>query len=592
MIADYKEILNKLPKKPGIYIYYKALTIIYVGKAKNLKNRVSSYFLKTHKSLKTKLLVQEADKLEFIVLNSEVDAFHLENTYIKKHKPKFNILLKDSKTYPYIAISKEEFPRFFMTRKVEPVKNIYYGPYVSARMIKFLLNMFQEVFKIRDCSLDLSSKNIDNHKFKVCLKYHIKRCKGVCEGLQAKDEYLQNIEHVKNILKGNFSIVHNILKEERDNYSEKLEFEKAAEIQERINLLNNYSEKSIVVNPNIGDLDAFNYFAVDSKIYVCYLQLIKGTITMSYIIELKNNGDEDLSKVLTTAIFELRSKFDSKTKDIIVPFDIEEIPNSNISVPQIGDKKKILDLALKNLEQYKQLFAKPEKVYGYYDKMLLKAKNDLRLKAVPVHIECFDNSNIQGTSPVASCIVFKNGRPSKSDYRHFNVKTVIGADDFATMEEIIYRRYSRILAEESTLPNLIVIDGGKGQLHSALNSLEKLDLIGKIEIISIAKKLEEIFIPDDNIPLYIDKTSTTLKLIQQLRDEAHRFGIKFHRVKRDSKMLVSQLDAIVGIGEKTKDTLLKHFGTIENIKMAKEEDIMKLIGKTKAILLFNNFKKN
>jgi excinuclease ABC subunit C len=588
---DIKEQIKKLPNQAGIYQYFdKNDIIIYIGKAKNLKKRVSSYFNKKNHDIKTHTLVKHIKRVEYIVVNNEIDAFHLENSYIKKHKPKYNILLKDSKTYPYIAISKERFPKVFMTRKVETHKNHYFGPFVSSRMIKNLIQLFEEIFFVRDCAYDLSQKNIDEGKYKACLKFHLKKCKAPCVGKQTLAEYDENISLLKKVMNVRFNDVKNILKEKRDKFAEELKFERAQGVQEQLQLLEQFFTKSLVVNPSYGNLDVFNYYIKDKTVFICYLKIVKGCINLSYIQEVQNKHDDPIESILSASVFDMREKFSSDAREIIVPIEIEEIPNAKSSVPQIGDKTKLLALALKNISYLKKTQTVENK--PRYMDTLEKMKKDLELTELPYHIECFDNSNLQGTNPVSSCVVFKNAKPSKKDYRLFNVKTVEGPDDFATMKEVVRRRYYRLITESKPLPQLIVVDGGKGQLSSSYEILKELGIENKVAIIGIAKRLEEIFKPEDSIPLYIDKNSISLKIIQHLRDEAHRFGITFHRKQRSKSMVNSELDYIKGIGEKTKTALLKVFKTVENIKSAQKEDLSQVVGLAKAQLILEFFEKN
>lgn len=589
-MEDIREQIKKLPHQAGVYQYFdKNNTIIYIGKAKDLRKRVSSYFNNKKHDLKTHTLVRHIQRVEYIVVNNEIDAFHLENSLIKKHKPKYNIMLKDSKTYPYIAISKERFPKVYLSRKLETHKNIYFGPFVSARMVKNLIQLFEEVFHVRDCSYDLSEKNINSMKYKACLKFHLGKCKAPCVGKQTESDYNDNISLLKKLLNVKFNEVKNILKEKRDNFAEDLKFEKAHETQEQLRLLESYFTKSLVVNPSYGNLDVINYYQKDKLIFICYLKIVKGCINLSYVQEVNNKHNEELSTILSSSIFDLREKFGSDAKEVIVPIEVDEIPGLKCTVPQIGDKTKLLALALKNISYIKKAQITENK--PRYMHVVEKMKADLSLIRMPYHVECFDNSNLQGTNPVSSCVVFKNGKPSKKDYRLFNVKTVEGPDDFATMREVVFRRYSRMKEEGTPLPQLIVVDGGKGQLSSAYEILCDLNLQDKIEIIGIAKRLEEIFKPGDSIPLYVDKNSIALKIIQHLRDEAHRFGITFHRKKRSDSMVVSELDQIKGIGEKTRTALLKVFKNTEGIKEAKLKQIETVIGTAKAKLIYDYFHK-
>lgn len=588
-------ILATLPSNPGVYQYFdKNAKIIYVGKAKNLKKRVKSYFNnKKHESAKTKVLVKRISDIKYIVTPTEYDALLLENSLIKKHQPKYNIQLKDDKTYPWICIKNERFPRIFSTRNVKKDKSEYFGPYSSVRIMNIVLELVKELYPIRSCSLNLTQDSIDYSKFKVCLDYHIKKCLGPCEGFQSEEEYNNNITQIKKILKGNVKEVIDYLKSNMMAYAEKHEFEKAQELKEKLELLSNYQAKSTVVNPKINDVDIFSIISDINSAYINFLKIVNGTIIQSYTTEVKKKVEETDEEILEHVILELREKFNSKSKEIYtstpVNFDLE---GAVISTPQIGDKKKLIDFSLTNVKQYKfDLYKKvkitdPEK---HANRIVNQIQKDLRLKEPPVHIECFDNSNFQGTNAVAACVVFKNGKPSKKDYRHFNIKTVEGPNDFASMEEVVFRRYKRLLDENQPLPQLIIVDGGKGQLSSGVAALKKLDLFGKIAIVGIAKKLEEIFFPNDSIPLYIDKRSESLKTIQHLRNEAHRFGITHHRNKRSKNAFVSELELIPGIGEKTIRDLLNHFKFTKNIKTASVEELQEVVNLKKAKSIWEFF---
>ena len=586
-----------LPSQPGVYKFYdKSGKIIYVGKAKNLKKRVSSYFNKTPESGKVQVLVRKIRNIEYIVVDTETDALLLENNLIKKYQPRYNVMLKDDKTYPFIVIKNEPFPRVFLTRNVVRDGSQYFGPYTSARLARSLLDMFRKLFYLRTCKYNLSQSNIKAGKFKVCLEYHIKKCKAPCVGLQSEEEYQQQISQIRNILKGNINDAIRYLEKMMKEYAAELKFEQAQEIKERIDILRKFQAKSTVVNPAIHNVDVFAIADDEDAAYVNYFNVVNGAIMQTYTAEIKKKLNETKQELLQYAIIDIRERFDSKSKEILVPFDVEmKLTGITFTVPKIGDKKHLLDLAERNAHYYK-LDKKKQKLLkegkSKQKLVLEQVKEDLKMSELPVHIECFDNSNIQGTNPVASCVVFKNGKPSKQDYRKFNIKTVEGPNDFASMEEIVYRRYKRLLEEGKPLPQLIVIDGGKGQLGAAMKSLKKLGLDERIKVIGIAKRLEEIFFPGHKLPLYLDKRSPTLRLIQQIRDEAHRFGITFHRDKRSKNFLVSELDKISGIGPKTKEKLLKKFKTLEAIKKADFEDIAKTVGKHKAELIFNFFKKN
>lgn len=581
-----KPIIQSLPNKPGVYQYYdKDGKILYVGKAKDLKKRVTSYFVKTQENTKTRLLVQKIVSIEHIVVNSETDAFLLENSLIKKHQPRYNIMLKDDKTYPWICIKNENFPRVFLTRNVIKDGSEYYGPYASVRTAKALLDLIKALYPIRTCQLDLQPSKINSNKYKVCLEYHIGNCKGPCEGFQSEIDYEKDITEIRNIIKGNFKSALGYFHDLMQDYSEKLLFEDAQKIKEKIELLAGYQARSTVVNPSITNIDVFSITADESFAYVNFFKIMNGAIIQSHTTEIKKKLDETDREILELSIVEIRQKFHSQSREILVPFDVDVPEGLTVTIPKIGDKKHILDLSLRNAKYYRQEQWKQQKMLDperHTHRILAQMKKDLRLPTEPIHIECFDNSNIQGTNPVAACVVFKNAKPSKQDYRKFTIKTVEGPNDFASMEEIIYRRYHRMIEENSDLPQLIVIDGGKGQLSAALKSLEKLALRGKIAIIGIAKRLEEIYYPDDPIPLYLDKTSETLKVIQHLRNEAHRFGITFHRDKRSKSALTTELELISGIGEQTVVQLIQHFKSVKRVKEATLEQLTKVIGKSRA----------
>ncbi len=581
------EILKNIPDKAGIYQYYdKTQDLLYVGKAKNLKKRVSSYFTKTQEHGKTKVLVGKIQDIKYVVVATEMDALLLENNLIKKHQPKYNVMLKDGKTYPWICIKNELFPRIFQTRTVIKDGSEYFGPYASVRLVQTILEFFHQLYPLRNCNLNLSEQNIKNEKFKVCLEYHLKNCLGPCIGEQKNKDYLLAIDHIRQIITGDVRSVIAHLKDSMKKFSANLEFEKAQSIKEKITLLDNYQSKSTIVNPKINDVDVFTIISDEDTAFVNFLKIKSGAIIQAHTLELSKKLNETEEELLQLAIIELRQRFNSTSKDIYCSHSLENVwKDLSITIPKIGDKKKLIDLSLRNAKY--MLLDKQKQQINNIDRqdnkrVLEQLQKDLRLKDRPRHIECFDNSNLQGTSAVAACIVFKNGKPSKKDYRHFNIKTVVGPDDFASMEEVIFRRYKRLLEEEEDLPELIVIDGGKGQLSAAVKSLEKLKLRGKIAIIGIAKRLEEIYFPGDSLPLYLDKRSESLKLIQQLRDEAHRFGITHHRNKRSKISLENSLDKIEGIGPKTVELLITHFGSVKKVMEAKKEELIQLIGKAKA----------
>lgn len=584
-------ILRTLPDNPGVYQYYDAEgKIIYVGKAKNLKKRVLSYFKDQHENGKTLVLVKKIVDIKYIIVDTEIDALLLENNLIKKYQPRYNVLLKDDKTYPWICIKKEPFPRVFTTRIIVKDGSTYFGPYASGRVMHMVLDLIKQLYKLRNCNLKLEEKNISSNKFKVCLEYHIGNCKAPCVGKETEEEYDQTILEIKEIIKGNINTVARHLKILLQQYIEKMEFENAQVIKEKIDLLEKFQSKSTVVSPTINNVDVFSIASDEKSGYVNFLKVINGAIIQGHTIELKKKLDESDEELLTLAIAELRERFNSDSKEIIVPFAIEtEFPTIEFTIPQRGDKKHLLELSERNVEYYKREKIKQESLVDperHTKRILEQMKKDLHLSEEPRHIECFDNSNFQGAYPVAAMTVFKDTKPSKKDYRHFNIKTVEGPDDFASMEEVIYRRYKRVLEEKQPLPQLIVVDGGKGQLSSAVESLEKLGLRGKIGIIGIAKKLEEIYFPDDSIPMYLDKRSETLKIIQQIRDEAHRFGITHHRSKRDKGTLKTELTEIKGISTGTAQKLLSHFKSVKNIKEAEEKQLAEVIGNAKGKIVF------
>ncbi len=591
-----KLIIKSLPQKPGVYQYFnKKGDIIYVGKAKNLKKRVSSYFTKQHGRSKTAVLVQLINDIKIIVVDTEIEALLLENSLIKKYQPKYNIMLKDDKTYPWICIKNERFPRIFSTRNVVKDGSDYFGPYASVKMMNTILDLIRQLYTIRNCNYNLSEENIKNEKFKVCLEYHIGNCKGPCEGYQKEEEYNLDIQQIKSIIKGNINGVAKHLKSLKQQYADKLEYEKAQLVKEKIEMLENYQSKSVVVSPTINDVDVFSVISDEKYGYVNYLKVINGAIIQGHTIELKKKLEETDDELLQIGIAELRQRFDSHSKEVIVPFKPElEDENIKFLVPQRGDKKKLLELSDRNAKYYRLEHNKQKANVNptkHSDRILERLQKDLRMPEKPIHIECFDNSNIQGTNPVAACVVFKDAKPSKKDYRHFNIKTVEGPDDFASMEEVVYRRYKRLLEEKQSLPQLIIIDGGKGQLSSALKSIDKLGLRGKITIIGIAKKLEEIYFPEDPIPLYLDKKSESLKLIQYLRNEAHRFGITHHRNKRSKGAIKSELAEVEGIGYKTAQQLLWKFKSVARVKKASLKELEDTISKKRAKIVFEHFKK-
>ncbi|WMI69258.1 excinuclease ABC subunit UvrC [Mangrovimonas sp. YM274] len=578
--------LQTLPNQPGVYQYYDAEgKILYVGKAKNLKKRVSSYFTKQHDYGKTRVLVKKIASIKHIVVDTETDALLLENNLIKKYQPKYNVMLKDDKSYPWICIKKERFPRVFSTRRVIKDGSEYFGPYTSMKTVSTLLELIRGLFQLRTCNYDLAEEKIDADKYKVCLEYHLGNCNGPCEGYETEAEYHANIASIKEILKGNFKDSLFQFKKQMQSLAQDMKFEEAQKIKEKIEVLENYQAKSTIVNPKISNVDVFSIVSDEGYGYVNFLQLSYGSIIRSHTLEIKKKLEETDKELLELAITELRQRFNSNSREIYVPFKVDIGDNLKVTVPKLGDKKHILDLSIRNAKYYRMERFKQVKITDpdrHANRIMAQMKSDLRLHEEPRHIECFDNSNIQGTNPVAACVVFKNGKPSKKDYRHFNIKTVEGPDDFASMEEVVHRRYKRLLDEGQPLPQLIIIDGGKGQLSSALNSLEILGLRGKIAIIGIAKRLEELFYPGDPIPLYLDKKSETLKVIQQLRNEAHRFGIEHHRNRRSKSALNTELETIPGIGEKTIVELMTHFKSVKRISQASLEDLTTVVGPSRA----------
>ena len=592
---DYlKNLILVLPGKPGIYQFFdKNERIIYIGKAKNLKKRVSSYFNKIHDSRKTALLVRNIADIKHMVVETEQDALLLENNLIKKYQPRYNIRLKDDKSYPWICIKNEPFPRVFKTRNLIKDGSKYFGPYTSIYTVRTLLELFKSEYKLRTCNYNLTQENIQNGKYKVCLEYHIGNCKGPCEGHISEEEYNKGIDDIQNILKGNISGVIKHLENQMNNMSEEMNFEEAHRIKTKYDSLKRYQSKSTVVSPTITDVDVFSIDQDEKFAYINYLKVIKGAIIQTYTLEIKKSMDELAEELLLAGIVDIRQKIFSNAREILAPFKIKNVlEDIHIKVPQRGDKKKLLELSQRNakyfrLEKEKQQFQKNPKIRE--ERILKTIQEDLHLPDLPRRIECFDNSNLQGSNPVAACVVFKNAKPLKSEYRHFNIKTVSGPNDFASMEEVVYRRYKRLLNEEKQLPQLVVIDGGKGQLSSSVKALEQLGLRGKISIIGIAKRLEEIYFPNDSIPIYINKNSETLKIIQNLRDEAHRFGINFHRQKRSSGLISSELSSISGIGEKTIKKLLKDFRSVKNIKEADKSQLIESVGRSKAMIVFNHF---
>ena len=585
--------LKTLPDSPGVYQYYdKEDVILYVGKAKNLKKRVASYFTKNHENAKTRILVNKIVSIKHIVVETETDALLLENNLIKKYQPRYNIMLKDDKTYPWICIKKERFPRVFMTRRVIKDGSEYFGPYTNVRTVKVLLDLIRELYPLRTCNYDLSRDKIIAKKYKVCLEYHLGNCNGPCQDFQEEESYKETIKAIRNIIKGNF-------KESVDKFQEimqllavKMEFEEAQKVKEKLNLLSNYQSKSTIVNPSINNVDVFSIISDESYGYVNFFKIANGSIIQSHTTEVKKKLDETDKRILELAAVEIRQRFNSTSKEVYVPFKIDLGSTIKITVPKVGDKKRIIELSERNAKYYRQEQFKQIKIADpdrHVKRIMTQMQKDLRLSEEPRHIECFDNSNIQGTHPVAACVVFKDGKPTKKEYRHYNIKTVDGPDDFASMEEVVFRRYKRLLSEGQSLPQLIVIDGGKGQLSSALKSLDLLGLRGKIAIIGIAKRLEEIYYPGDSIPMYLDKRSETLKIIQFLRNEAHRFGITLHRNKRSKSAIQSELEQIPNIGKQTITSLLRKFKSAKRVKIATFKELEAIVGEARAKKIYTYF---
>ena len=589
--------LKSLPEDPGVYQFYDNKgEIIYIGKAKNLKKRVSSYFGKTkYDSFKVKVLVDRIVDLKWIIVGSESDALLLENNLIKKHQPRYNILLKDDKTFPWICIKNEPFPRIFATRTVINDGSRYFGPYTSAYAVKVLLNLIRQIYQLRNCKLALSDESIAQGKYKVCLEYHIGNCKAPCVGKQDRASYDESIEQIRAIIGGKLNEVIGYLNGEMKKHADAYRYEEANSLKEKIHILSRYQAKSTIVNPAIHNVDVFSIVSDEKEAYVNFLKVVKGAVIQAHTVELKKKLDEEDEDLLSFVIADLRQRIESDAKELITPFDVSHLfPDNKITVPRRGEKRKLLDLSERNAKSFRMEKRKRQtalKGQTSAQRILSSLQVDLRLSEMPMHIECFDNSNLQGSNPVAACVVFKNAKPLKKEYRHYHIKGVTGADDFASMEEVVYRRYKRLMEEGSSIPQLIVVDGGKGQLSAALKSLERLDLRGKIAIIGIAKKLEEIFFPGDSVPLYIDKSSESLKLIQNLRNEAHRFGINFHRQLRSGEMLKSSLEGVHGLGDKSVERLFRKFKSMEGIRSASEVDLASEIGKARARLIRDYFTK-
>ncbi|HBV17893.1 excinuclease ABC subunit UvrC [Chryseobacterium carnipullorum] len=586
--------LKTLPSEPGVYRYYdKNDQLLYVGKAKHLKKRVLSYFNKNLPGYRIKIMVGKIVRLETTIVNSEYDALLLENNLIKEHRPFYNVLLKDDKTYPWICIKNENFPRIFLTRNVVKDGSEYYGPYAKVRPAKILLDTIKHIYKLRTCNLNLSPNKIEEGKYKVCLEYHIKNCEGPCEDLESKEDYDEKIDAIRGIIKGDFRKAKEYLVNQMMKQAENLKFEEAQIIKERLDILEDYQAKNTVVNPNIDDVDVFGMTSDETAAYVNFFKIRNGNIIQSFTTEIKKILEETDEDIMEEALIEIRQKFSSDSKEVLLPFHLSvEIPDVKLIVPKVGDKKRIVELSEKNAKEYRLEKLKQVQIVDperHTNRIMAEMQKLLRMPIEPRHIEGFDNSNIQGTNPVSACVVFKDGKPSKADYRIFHPKTVEGANDFATMEEVIYRRYKRLLDEGEDLPQLILIDGGKGQLSSAVKSLKLLGLYGKITIVGIAKRLEEIFFPEDSIPLYLDKKSETLKILQRVRDEAHRFGVKHHRTRRKNSTIKSELEEIPGVGEKTIELLLSKLKSVKRIKESSLETLEEILGKSKAKVIHDFF---
>lgn len=586
--------LKTLPDKPGVYQYFdKNDTIIYVGKAKNLKNRVRSYFVKNHDYAKTRILVRQIERLEYIIVDTELDALLLENNLIKKYLPKYNIQLKDDRTYPWICVKKEPFPRVFPTRRMIKDGSKYYGPYPNVKAMHTLLGLIKDMYPLRNCNLDLSEEKIAEKKHKVCLEYHIGNCKGPCIGEESIETYNGYISEIEHLLSGNLSSVLKSLKKQMNAHSEKYEFEQAQLYKSKLDYLQNYQQKSAVVSQTITQLDVITILQDEKSAFVNYLVIKDGAIIQGYTVEVKKKMNENLADIIGFVLPEMRLKFSSLSKEILIQEEVDiKFKDLKFTVPQRGDRKQLIDLSIRNTTFYRLEKLKQEKIVSpekHTDRILAQIQKDFRVPELPVHIECFDNSNTQGTNPVSACVVFRNAKPSKKDYRHFNIKTVEGPDDFASMYEAVYRRYKRLIEEEQPLPQLLVIDGGKGQLSSSLKALDDLGIRGKIVIVGIAKRLEEIFFPGDQYPIYIDKRSESLKVVQFMRNEAHRFGITHHRNRRSKAALSSEILDIDGVGPKTQEILIKHFKSVQGVKAASKDELIEQVGKAKAEILFRYF---
>ncbi len=595
-IEQLKKQISGLPSGPGVYQYFnKDGLIIYVGKAKNLKKRVASYFNKNHENNKTAILVAKIFTIKHIVVSTEQDALLLENNLIKKYQPRYNVLLKDDKSFPWICIKNEPFPRVFSTRHFVKDGSEYFGPFTSVRLVRIILDLVKQLYKLRTCNHNLSIQNIDSKKFKICLEHHLGNCYAPCVGKQSEQEYLKAIEDIRKILKGNIHSVITYMKSLMQDFAEDYKFEEAQHVKDKLVLLEKFQSRSTIVSPTLNNIDVFSFESDDNNGYINFLKVVNGAIIQSHTIELKKKLNESKEELLTLAVIDIRRRLFSNSTEIILPFPVDyQIEGAKITIPKRGEKRMLLDLSLRNAKYFALDRRKQEsepKKEKRETRVLNRMRDDLQLKELPIHIECFDNSNIQGTYPVASCVVFKNGKPSKRDYRHFNIKTVVGPDDFGSMKEVIMRRYTRLLNEGQTLPQLIIVDGGKGQLSAAVEGLDEINLRGKISIIGIAKRLEEIYFPTDPVPLYLDKNSESLKLIQFLRNEAHRFAIGFHRDKRSADFIKSELEEIPGFGPATISKLLTHFKSVANVKKASEKELVEIIGTSKYKMLHSFYKK-
>ena len=586
--------LKSLPDSPGVYQFFDSEGgMLYVGKAKNLRKRVNSYFSKTLQNGKTRVMVRKIGSLKHIVVPTESDALLLENNLIKEHQPRYNVLLRDDKSYPWLCIKNERFPRIFPTRKRIKDGSEYFGPYTQMRTVRALLDLIKSVYPLRTCNYDLSEEKISNGKYKVCLEYHLGNCLGPCEGLQDEASYRRQVDEIREIIKGNFGASLRYFRHRMQQLASDMQFEEAQLIKEKIDVLENYQSKSTVVHPGISDVDVFSIISDATHAYVNYMQVSHGLVVRSHTLEIRKKLEESDEDLLALAVMDIRERFESACREVYLPFRVPLSGDIRVTVPKLGDKRKLVELSERNARFYRQERFKQIKITDpdrHARRLMDQMKKDLRLPQEPRHIECFDNSNIQGTNPVAACVVFRNGRPSKKEYRHFNIRTVTGPDDFASMEEVVFRRYRRLMDEGEDLPQLIVIDGGKGQLSAALKSLEQLGLRGRISIIGIAKRLEEIYFPADPIPLYLDKKSETLRIIQQLRNEAHRFGITFHRKKRSKAAISSALEGIDGIGEKTARELLRKFKSVKRIRESSLDDLAAVIGPSKARKVYDSLR--